>query len=266
MTLLQIIVLAVIQGISEFLPISSSGHLVLTPIIFGWQDQGLTLDVAVHLGTLGAVIWFLRAEIWKIILGVRGLLKGQLDDGARLAGYITISSIPVFFGGVAIAAIAGNILRQPQIIGWAFIIFGLALYAGDNLGRNTRSISELKIKDAILIGLFQTCALIPGASRAGTTITIARILGYERREAARFSMLLAIPAITGAGAVISLEVINSNDEILPLHLLFAALVAFITALLAMTLMMKWLLNQNFTPFVFYRVVVGVIILVIYGNF
>jgi len=262
MTILQIIVLAVIQGISEFLPISSSGHLVLTPIIFGWQDQGLTLDVAVHLGTLGAVIFFLRDEIRKITFGLKDLTKGQLNDGAKLAGYVTISSIPVLLGGATIAFIGNDIFRQTEIIGWAFIVFALALYAGDHIGANARSISDMKIKDAILIGVFQAFALIPGASRSGTTITMARMLGYERREAARFSMLLAIPAILGAGAVIGFKLVYGDNEIFHFQLLLATFIAFITAILAMHLMIKWLQNQTFTPFVFYRIVLGVIILTI----
>lgn len=260
MSLLHIIVLAVIQGITEFLPISSSGHLVLTPGLMGWLDQGLTIDVAVHVGTLFAVIVYLRREVWMILCGVARIFIGRFDEGARLAAMIVVASIPVMAAGLGVKILLGDATRAPVVIGWAFIIFGIFLYLGDRFGLTIRRLNHLTWGNALIIGLAQSLAVIPGSSRAGVTITMARILGFERRDAARFSMLLAIPAIAGAGVLQGIEVVQSgNLAILPDGIL-AATLAFLTALVAIWAMMGWLQRQSYTPFVVYRVIVGIVIL------
>ena len=260
MTLLQITVLAVIQGITEFLPVSSSGHLALTPVLLGWQDQGLTMDVAVHVGTLGAVIVYLWREVWMMLCGLGKLTTGKIDDGAKLAGLVVIASIPVVIAGLAVKAYFGEGLRIPLIIGWAFIIGGILLYLGDRYGLRIKRMTHITVGNALLIGLAQALAVIPGASRAGTTITMARLLGFERRDAARFSMLLSIPAIAGAGLLQGIDVMKSGDAAFQADILIAAGLAFVTALLAIVVMMGWLQRQSFTPFVFYRIALGVVIL------
>ncbi len=260
MTLVQIVVLAVIQGITEFLPISSSGHLALTPVLLGWKDQGQIIDVAVHVGTLGAVILYLWRDIWEILLGLVRLAGGRIDDGARLAGLVLIASIPVLVAGLAVKLTFGDALRTPAVIGWSFIGFGLLLYAGDRLGLTILKIEHMKAGGALMIGLAQILALIPGASRAGVTVTMARMLGYERRDAARFSMLLSIPAIGGAGTLAVLDLIESGDAALQASAIYAALLSLVAALIAIAAMMGWLRRANFTPFVYYRIVVGVLIL------
>lgn len=260
MTLIQIVVLAVIQGITEFLPISSSGHLALTPVLLGWRDQGLIIDVAVHVGTLGAVIIYLWRDIWAILQGLIRLPTGRIDDGARLAGLILLASIPVIVVGFAVKLWLGDALRTPAVIGWSFIGFGLLLYVCDRMGLTILKIEHMKSGGALMIGLAQVLALIPGASRAGVTITMARMLGYERRDAARFSMLLSIPAIAGAGTLAVLDLIESGDAALQSSALFAALLSLVAALLAITVMMGWLRRASFTPFVYYRIAVGALIL------
>ncbi len=260
MSLFHIIVLAVIQGITEFLPISSSGHLVLTPGLMGWLDQGLTIDVAVHVGTLFAVVVYLRREVWSIVRGLARLFVGKFDEGARLAALIVVASIPVMAAGLGVKVLLGDATRAPLVIGWAFIVFGVILYFGDRYGLTIRRINHLTWSNALIIGLAQALAIIPGSSRAGVTITMARILGFERQDSARFSMLLAIPAIAGAGVIQGIEVVRSGRlEILPDGLM-AASFSFLTALLAIWAMMSWLQRQSYTPFVVYRIIVGIIIL------
>ena len=256
----HIIVLAIIQGITEFLPISSSGHLVLTPGLMGWLDQGLTIDVAVHVGTLFAVVVYLWRDVWMMICGIGRMFTGKFDDGARLAAMIVIASIPVMAVGLTVKLVFGDATRTPMIIGWAFIIFGVILYLGDRYGLTIRRMTHLTWGGALAIGLAQALAIIPGASRAGVTITMARILGFERRDTARFSMLLAIPAIAGAGVIQGMEVVRSgNLAILPDGLLAASL-SFLTALVAIWAMMGWQQRQSYTPFVVYRIIIGIIIL------
>jgi len=259
-TLLQIIVLAVVQGITEFLPISSSGHLALTPVLLGWPDQGLIIDVAVHVGTLGAVILYLWRDIWAILQGLLRLVTGRVDDGARLAGLVFIASLPVIAAGFAVKLWIGDALRTPAVIGWSFIGFGLLLYACDRLGLTILKIEHMRIGGALMIGFAQVLALIPGASRSGVTITMARMLGYERPDAARFSMLLSIPAIAGAGTLAILDLIKSGDAALQTSAVFAALLSLVAALIAIVLMMGWLRRASFTPFVYYRILVGALIL------
>ena len=265
MTLLQVIVLAIIQGITEFLPVSSSGHLALVPVLAGWPDQGLVMDVAVHVGTLGAVIVYLRRDILKICLGLLRLTRGETDDGARLAGLVLISGLPVFAAGFLLSKFVGGALREPAIIGWAFVIFGIVLFISDRIGEEKRTVSDLKVADAFIIGFGQACALIPGASRAGTTITMARFLGIDRREAARFSMLMSIPAIVGAGTLLGIDVIKSGDSVFQTWVITATALAFFAALIAIYAMMGWLRRQNYTPFVIYRILLGVVILLFAGQ-
>lgn len=260
LTLLQIVVLALVQGITEFLPVSSSGHLVLTPVIFGWPDQGLALDVAVHVGTFGAVVVYLWRENLMILRGLGRLATGRVDEGARLAFMVVIASIPVMIAGYLVVQYAEDALRNPTIIGWAFIGFGILLYLCDRVGLKVRRIPHMTAGAALWIGIAQVLALIPGASRAGTTITMARLLGFERADAARFSMLLSIPAIVGAGFLLGRDVIASADPVLQANVLIAAGFAFIAALFAIIAMMHWLQRQTYTPFVVYRILVGIAIL------
>ncbi len=256
MTLFHLIVVAVVQGITEFLPISSSGHLVLAPKLACWPDQGLLIDVAVHIGTLGAVIIYLWRDVWLMFTGLTRLAAWRHDPGVRLMWLLALATVPVIVAGLLIHLNAGDALRDIVVIGWATVGFGVVLYACDRLGKLTRRIEHLGAYSALLIGLAQVTALIPGASRAGVTISAARIMGYDRRDAARFSMLLSIPTIIAAGALAGVDLVRSGDARLQADAVIAAGLAFVTAYIAIALMMRWLRRASFTPFVVYRIVVG----------
>ncbi|MDP6174941.1 MAG: undecaprenyl-diphosphate phosphatase, partial [Rhodospirillales bacterium] len=256
MTLFQIVVLAIIQGITEFMPISSSGHLALAPQIAGWPDQGLMIDVAVHVGTLGAVCAYLWRDMWAILRALPRLLAGKVEAGAKLLWLGVVGSVPVAGAGFAMHVYGIETLRTAEIIGWAFLGFGILLYLSDRLGLTVRRIEHMSVVNALYIGIAQTLALIPGASRAGVTITMARMLGFERREAARFSMLLSIPAILGAGLLQGLELIEGGNIRLQTDAILAAGLSFSFALIGIDMMMGWLRRASYTPFVIYRMLAG----------
>lgn len=256
MTLLQLTVIAVIQGITEFLPVSSSGHLILIPSFTGWQDQGLMIDVAVHVGTLGAVV----AYLWRdIAVMLQGLWKpGQLrrNPGLRLIAQLVVATIPVVIVGGFVLVEAGDMLRSAEVVGWATLGFGVLLYISDRYTVTVNRLEHMTVGRALLIGLAQVLALIPGASRAGVTITAARWLGFERTDAARFSMLMSIPTIIAAGAAASWKLSQEGTVHVWGDAFVAAGLAFVTAFIAIILMMSWLRRASFTPFFWYRMVLG----------
>ena len=265
MPLLHIVVLALVQGITEFLPISSSGHLILVPVFMGWPDQGLVLDVAVHVGTLGAVVAYFWRDIWAMVAGLGRLTQGRQDAGTRLAGLVVVATVPVVAAGFVVNAYMYDDLRSLTVIAWTMFGFGIVLYVTDRLGMTVRRMEHATFGDAVIIGLAQVLALVPGTSRAGITISAGRMLGLERTDAARFSMLLSIPAILGAGALKSWELYQAGDADLTADALLAAGLAFAAAWLAIFLMMAWLRHATFTPFVIYRVVLGAFLLALaYG--
>ncbi len=273
MPLLHVLILAFVQGITEFLPISSSGHLVLTWELFdraGWavpeQDNThrLILNVAVHVGTLLAVCLYFWRDIAQMIGGVVKLAVGQTSPGARLALYIVLSSIPLVIAGYFFKEPITALLQNVRVVAWATIIFGVILFAADRMGMTVRRIEHMTTTGAIFVGLAQVLALIPGTSRAGITMTAARILGYERPEAARYSMLLAIPAILGAGTLTGFDLYESGNVRLGTDAIVAAAIAFVVALAAIAFMIRWLRRASFTPFVIYRLVLGVALLVWLG--
>lgn len=265
MPTLHIAILALIQGITEFLPISSSGHLALTPILLGWEDQGLTIDVAVHVGTLGAVLLYFWRDLWEMIRGFFTLFKGKRDEGARRVGLLIIATVPVIGAGYLVNAHMGDALRTLTVIGWATLGFGILLYICDQVGMTVRRIDHLGWGDALVIGLAQCLALIPGTSRAGITMSAGRLIGMEREDCARFSMLLSIPAILGAGALKGKELYESGNPVLTEAALFGAGLAFLSALIAIWVLMIWLRRFSMTPFVIYRVLLGgFLLLLAYG--
>ena len=257
MTGINLVVLALIQGITEFLPISSSAHLILLKYVTGWPDQGPAMDVAVHVGTLGAVMLYYRGEVWAMLSGISKLGDSDRFPGARLTIHVVIATIPVVVAGAALSS-AGLLedLRSPALIGWTMLGFGLLLYAADRFNMTIRTVEHMTIAHALIIGFAQVLALIPGTSRAGITMTAARALGYERADAARFSMLLSMPTILAAGSLIGYKLYRSGDMALGIDAAIAAGLAFITAFAAIGLMMAWLKRASFTPFVIYRVALG----------
>ncbi len=255
---MQILVLAATQGATEFLPVSSSGHLALLPAVFGWPDQGLPLDVAVHFGTLGAVCAYLRRDLRRVLRALA--FPGARDAAARrLALHLAVATCPVAVAGLAVFVAAGDALRDAEVIAWATIGFGLLLYAADRAGAAARRLDGMTVWDAVGIGVCQVFALIPGASRAGVTITAARLLGFDRREAARFSMLLSIPTVLAAAALAATGLARADAAAWRDAALAAAL-AFAAALVAIALLMKWLRRSGFAPFVVWRLVLGAALL------
>jgi len=261
LTLLHITILALIQGITEFLPISSQAHLILVPVLTGWQDQGLIIDVAVHVGTLGAVALYFRRDLWLMLVAVARLIIGQSGPGTKLVVNLAVATVPVLVAGYLVQRYAGGSLRSPALIGWTTLGFGVLLYAADRLSLTIRRIEHMKLGAAVLIGLAQVLALVPGTSRSGITMTAARLSGFERTEAARFAMLLSVPVILGAGVLSGLELYEVADARLTAAAAAAAALAFGAALAAIALLMRWLRSATFTPFVVYRVLLGIGLLV-----
>ncbi|AJD53695.1 undecaprenyl pyrophosphate phosphatase [Thalassospira xiamenensis M-5 = DSM 17429] len=265
-TLQHIILLAVIQGITEFLPISSSGHLILTPALTGAADQGLLVDVAVHVGTLAAVLIYFWRDVFAMIGGFFFLLSGRINPGARLALHIILATIPVVAVGfyLKVSGIEEQ-MRSVEIIAWTTLVFGIVLWIADKIGMTINRLEHMRWGGALFIGLAQVIALIPGTSRSGITMTAARLMGYERADAAQFSMLLSIPVILGAGLLAGIDLQQSGDMALTMDVLLAAGLSFITALIAIAMLMSWLKRSTFTPFAIYRILLGGGLLVwIYG--
>ncbi|WP_415401113.1 undecaprenyl-diphosphate phosphatase [Tateyamaria sp. SN3-11] len=263
MTLFQLLVVAVVQGITEFLPISSSGHLILLPSLTGTPDQGLAIDVAVHVGTLLAVILYFWTDVRIAAHGLGRLARGKVDTpGAFLALCLIIATIPAVAVGLVIKVTGlDEAMRSVAVIGWTMLIFGLVLYWADMTGDTERTAERWTLKDAALMGLAQCLALIPGTSRSGITITAARKLGYGREGAARLAMLMSIPVIMASGLVLSLDVIGDANWALMRDASIAAAFAFLAALGALVLMMRLLRSVSFTPYVIYRVVLGIGLLI-----
>jgi undecaprenyl-diphosphatase len=258
---LHLAVLAVIQGLTEFLPISSSGHLVLVPHVLGWPDQGLVIDVAVHVGTFGAVLVFFWRDIGRMILGLLQALQGRGGPGLRLFLQLVLGSLPLIAAGYMISRYLGDTLRSVEVIGWATVGFGVLLGIADKIGMTIRRMEHMGYGSVLIIGFAQVLAFIPGASRSGVTMMAARAIGFERPDAARFSLLLSIPAILGAGTLQGMKVYEAGDLSLGLDAAIAAGIAFATALVSISLMMAWLRRAGFMPFVIYRLLLGGALLV-----
>lgn len=262
MTLFSLFLVAVVQGLTEFLPVSSSGHLILLPALTGREDQGLLIDVAVHVGTLGAVILYFRADVARALSGLPLLLAGRLDDPrARLAAGLVVGTIPVIVAGALLRLSGFDLaLRSVAVIGWTTLIFGIVLYVADQWGPRRRVTADWTLRDAVVMGLWQALALIPGTSRSGATISAARMLGYEREDAARLSMLMSIPTILASGILLGIEASRNSDAGMVRDGALAAGFAFIAALIALRLMFKLLKFVSFTPYVVYRIGLGAALL------
>lgn len=259
MSLFHLFILAVIQGLTEFLPVSSSGHLILLPSLAGVADQGLAIDVAVHVGTLLAVVMYFWTDVRTALIGCTRLVRGRVDtDGAHLALYLAVATIPVVLVGL-IFKITGlnDLLRNASVIGWTMLVFGIVLYWADRTGGQAKTDRDWSMKDAIIMGLAQVLALIPGTSRSGITITAARKLGYAREDGAKLAMLMSIPTIIASGVLLSADVVDQANWALAHDSGIAAAFAFIAAMVSLTLMMRLMRSISFTPYVIYRVILGI---------
>ena len=262
MTLFQLFLVAVIQGITEFLPVSSSGHLILLPGLTGLDDQGQLIDVAVHVGTLGAVVLYFWQDVKTGLLGLPRLFLGKIDTpGASLAFGLVVATVPVILCG-AVLHFTGlsSALRSVAVIGWTMLIFGVVLYWADRTGQNTKTAENWTVRDALIMGFWQALSLIPGTSRSGITITGARRLGYGRTDAARLSMLMSIPTIMASGRLLGAEAALDANIAALRDCAIAAALAFVSALIALSLMMRLLRSVSFTPYVIYRILLGLILL------
>lgn len=268
MPLFQLILVAILQGVTEFLPVSSSGHLILLPAFMGLADQGQFIDVAVHVGTLGAVVAYFRRDVRSALAGLADLARGRRDSaGARLALGLAVATMPVVLAGAVLHATGlDDAMRSVAVIGWAMLVFGLVLWWADRTATQARSAADWGLRDALVMGLWQAVALVPGTSRSGIAITGGLRLGYDRAAAARLSMLMSIPTIAASGLLLGAEAAARADAAALRDGAIAAALAFGSALLALAVMMRLLRRVSFAPYVAYRVALGLVLLAVaYGG-
>jgi undecaprenyl-diphosphatase len=262
MTIEQIIVLAVVQGVTEFLPISSSGHLILVPYLLHWPDQGQFVDVMVHVGTLFAILIYFWRDVWRIAAGGLELFKGKVTQDGKLAIYIVLATIPAVAFGLFLKKFGFTDLeRSVTVVAWNTILYGLLMLVADMIGPQEKTIGNMTLRSALIIGVAQALALIPGTSRSGVTMTAARFLGFTRPDSARFSFLLGIPAIAGAGVLTIGEALAAGDTI-TMDAIYCAALTFLAGLAAIAFLMALVRRISFLPFVLYRMVLGGFLLVL----
>jgi len=260
MTPLQAVALGIIQGLSEFLPISSSAHLALAPWLFGWEDPGLAFDVALHFGTLLAVLWYFRMEWLALIKAAFGIITtGRVETPEkRRVVYLIIATIPGAIGGYLLQSRAESAFRSPQIIAIALIIMGIVLWLVDKLVDQRRVLGEMRWVDSLLIGLSQVIALIPGVSRSGSTITTARGLRFDRESAAEFSFLMSMPIIAAAVVLEGPKALHEGG--ITNELMSGVVASAISGWLAISILMRYVSRHSYGIFAFYRVALGLLVL------
>ncbi|MAS56575.1 MAG: undecaprenyl-diphosphatase [Pimelobacter sp.] len=266
--MLQAIVLGTIQGLTEFLPISSSAHLRIYPELFGWGDPGAAFTAVIQIGTELAVLIYFREDILRIASTwlrslVRPELRGHLD--ARMGWFIIVGSLPIVVLGITLKDVIERDFRNLWIIGTTLIVGGLILGIADRLGANQKKIKQITLRDAVLMGVAQAMALIPGVSRSGATLSMGRALGYEREAATRYAFLLAIPAVVGAGLFELKEIPHGENTYGWGPTAVATVVSFVVGYAAIAWLLRYVSTRSYTPFVLYRVVLGVSTLVLVGT-
>lgn len=250
---IQWLVLALIQGITEYLPISSSAHLILVSKVLGWKDQGLVMDIAAHGGSLIAVMWHFKNEIAKLFNGKNWKLFNQL----------ALATLPLAVMGYTFAGYIESNLRSPMVIAWSSIVFGLILYLSEKLGKAIKQKPQnIGMKEAVLIGLSQICALIPGASRSGVTMSAAMAQGFSRTKAANFSFLLAIPALLMTTAYGILKTIKQPEEYNLFGVATVLVVSFLSSLISIKVFLKLIERISLSVFVWYRLVLALLIILL----
>ncbi|WP_017931442.1 undecaprenyl-diphosphate phosphatase [Robiginitomaculum antarcticum] len=260
----HLVLLALIQGLTEFLPVSSSAHLILPAKVMGWPDQGPLIDLMAHLGSLGAVMLYFRRDVGDIVVGALGRINLAKPDAAQrqLALNIAVATPPVLIAGFAMNAVGlDEAVRSPLIIALTMAGFGIVLWLADIWGKSEKTADQMTIKTAAFLGLSQVLALIPGTSRSGITMTAARALGFTRPEAARFSMLMAIPVILAGGLYALFRLVTNGENAASLSDgLWVVGLSFIAAYAAIAVFMKLIAKISFLPFMIYRVALGAILL------
>jgi len=260
MTLFQALVLGVLQGVAEFLPISSSAHLALAPWIFGWPEPGLSFDVALHLGTLVAVLGYFRAEWVRLAGAAFEIVRTRRIDTPeqRRAVYLVLATIPGAIGGLLLEKYAESVFRAPWLIATALIVMGIVLWVVDRTARETRPLGAMRARDAWLFGFAQVFALIPGVSRSGSTMTAGRALTFDRESAATFSFLMSMPIIAAAAVLKVPHLLH--DRALALPLLVGVLASAVSGWLAIGALLRYLTRRSFGVFALYRIALGAIVL------
>ncbi|MCU1369289.1 MAG: undecaprenyl-diphosphate phosphatase [Ilumatobacteraceae bacterium] len=268
MSYLEAIVLGIVQGLTEFLPISSSGHLRIVPELFGWSDPGSSFTAVIQLGTMAAVVLFFWKDLWRIvaawfrdawrIVKNRGTTGQHSTDDARMGWYLIVATIPIAVFGFAFKDQIETGARDLRLIATTLIVGGLVLLWADRAGRRTKDIEHIATKDGVTIGLAQSLALIPGVSRSGSTITAGLFLGFTREAAARFSFLLSIPAVVLSG-LFSLKDVGGGDGLPVGPTLVATVVSFVVGYAAIAWLLKYLTSHTLMVFVVYRVALGLLL-------
>lgn len=263
MDFLQVIVLALVQGISEFLPISSSAHLVLVPKLLGWQDQGLAFDVAVHVGTLTAILFYFKDSLKKLLADFFASMMHRKKVGdSTIVWSVGFATLPVGLCGLALNDIIEQCARSGIIIAITTILFALVLFIADK-NHGLKSEYDMTIKLAFIIGLAQAIALIPGVSRSGITMSTALLLGFSRTASANFSFLMSIPVILLAGLLETVKLVNSPWHISWSDLILGAVVSGVSAYICVRLFMALISKMSMLPFVVYRLVLGVFLIAVF---
>lgn len=258
---IQVVVLAVLQGFTEFLPISSSAHLILLPLLVEWPDQGLAFDVVVHVGTLLAVLVYFRRDLWRMCRDwLKSLTAGHRVGDSLWVWYLVVGTVPVGLCGLVLTAIGTESLRSASVIAGTTIFFALLLWWSDRSNRGARGDQDIGWRDVLIIGAAQALALIPGTSRAGITITAGLALGLKRESSARFSFLLSIPVIVLAGLLKALEAWSSQAPVAWDAMFAGAMIAFACAYATIHFFLKLVERVGLFPFVIYRLVLGVVLL------
>ena len=248
--------LALVQGITEFLPISSSAHLILVPVITGWPDQGLAFDVAVHGGTLLAVLLYFRHEVARMALAGAASLSGRWSPDAKLAWAVVLGTLPVVVAGLLLKSLVEGALRAPLVIASTTVVFGLLLWWADARGRRERDEYSVSWRDALVVGLAQAIALIPGTSRSGITITAGLMLGLSREAAARFSFLLSIPTLLASGVLVTRDLLASAAPVDWSSLMLGFALSAVSAYLCIHFFIRLLARTGMLPYVIYRLLLG----------
>jgi undecaprenyl-diphosphatase len=249
--------------LTEFLPVSSSAHLILLPALVGWDDQGIVYDIAVHAGSLGAVVLYFRKDIQDLLRGWLATLGWHNSEKNYLLWYLALATIPVGLAGLLLHDFVATSLRNPQVIATASIVFGLILWWADKFGQHTRTQAGINWRDALIVGFAQALAIIPGTSRSGITITAGLMLGMDRHSASRFSFLLAIPVIILASGYETYKLSSGQVDIDWISLITVTVIAFVSAFLAIHYFLKLLDRTGMLPYVIYRVILGIVLLAIY---
>jgi undecaprenyl-diphosphatase len=259
-TTFQAVILGLIQGLTEFLPISSSAHLSLAPLLFGWKDPGLAFDVALHFGTLIAVLWYFRKQWAELLVAAGQIVTTRRVDTIekKRVVFLILATIPGAIGGLLLEEKAETVFRAPTLTAIMLIVMGVILWAGDRLSSQVRPLAAMRWVDALLIGLAQVVALVPGVSRSGSTITASRVLRFDRQAAAVFSFLMSMPIIAAAVVMKGSEVLQQGGITTPV--VAGVFAAGISSWLAIAILLRYVSRHSYGIFALYRVVLGVAVL------